>query len=198
MAEAARDSRSSPTASRRRLNAELDNVRRALDWFVERGDAEAALSLSVGTGWLFFTRAEFQEGARWVADALGRARSSPPTGCAAWPTPGTATSAPSSRVRRPTWPSARPPPSALERDDDPELRADTLLLYASTLNRARRAQHRAGGAGAGAAAARASWGTRGGWACTASSSALTLENSGRLDEAERAARRQRPALRGGG
>ena len=55
----------------RRLNAELDNVRRALEWFVERGDAEAALSLSVGTGWLFFTRADFHQGARWVADALG-------------------------------------------------------------------------------------------------------------------------------
>ena len=71
IAEAARDSRSSPAASRQRLNAELDNVRRALEWFVEHGDAEAALSLSVGTGWLFFTRADFHQGARWVADALG-------------------------------------------------------------------------------------------------------------------------------
>ena len=48
--------------------------------------------------------------ARWVADALA-ARSRPPTGCAAWPRPGTATSAPSSAASPPTWPRAGPRPS---------------------------------------------------------------------------------------
>jgi tetratricopeptide (TPR) repeat protein len=172
--------------SRQRLNAELDNVRRALEWFVERGDAEAALSLSVGTGWLFFTRADFHQAARWVADALG-VPGDAPNGLRclahAWHgyfrsfVDGSATHVAECEA------AAR----ALRADDDDELRADTLLLTASTLNRARRRDaaldvlersrpllERIGDP----------------WRLGLHGliGALTLENSGRLDDAELAAR----------
>jgi len=43
----------------------------ALDWFVARGDADAALSLASGMAWLWVINSDFVEGARWLGDALG-------------------------------------------------------------------------------------------------------------------------------
>jgi predicted ATPase len=38
---------------RERLTSELGNLRAALDWFIARGDADAALSLVSGMAWLW-------------------------------------------------------------------------------------------------------------------------------------------------
>ena len=56
---------------RERLTSELGNLRAALDWFIARGDADAALSLASGMAWLWFINSDFVEGARWLSDALG-------------------------------------------------------------------------------------------------------------------------------
>jgi predicted ATPase/DNA-binding SARP family transcriptional activator len=56
---------------RERLTAELGNLRAALDWFLARGDADAALSLASEMAWLWFINSDFVEGARWLGDALG-------------------------------------------------------------------------------------------------------------------------------
>ena len=56
---------------RERLTSELGNLRAALDWFVARGDADAALSLASGMAWLWVINSDFVEGARWLSDALG-------------------------------------------------------------------------------------------------------------------------------
>jgi predicted ATPase/DNA-binding SARP family transcriptional activator len=56
---------------RERLTSELGNLRAALDWFVTRGDADAALSLASGMAWLWVINSDFVEGARWLGDALG-------------------------------------------------------------------------------------------------------------------------------
>jgi predicted ATPase len=56
---------------RERLTSELGNLRAALDWFVARGDADAALSLASGMAWLWVINSDFVEGARWLGDALG-------------------------------------------------------------------------------------------------------------------------------
>jgi predicted ATPase/DNA-binding SARP family transcriptional activator len=55
---------------RERLTSELGNLRAALDWFIARGDADAALSLASGMAWLWFINSDFVEGARWLGDAL--------------------------------------------------------------------------------------------------------------------------------
>ena len=56
---------------RERLTSELGNLRAALDWFIARGDADAALSLASGMAWLWVINSDFVEGARWLGDALG-------------------------------------------------------------------------------------------------------------------------------
>jgi predicted ATPase/DNA-binding SARP family transcriptional activator len=56
---------------RERLTSELGNLRAALDWFIARGDADAALSLAAGMAWLWFINSDSAEGARWLGDALG-------------------------------------------------------------------------------------------------------------------------------
>ena len=53
-----------------RLEAELDNLRAALDWFIGRGDAPSALALVGSVAYLWFLRADFHEGYRWSRDAL--------------------------------------------------------------------------------------------------------------------------------
>jgi predicted ATPase/DNA-binding SARP family transcriptional activator len=55
---------------RARLEAELDNFRSALDWFIGRGDATSALGLVGNVAYLWFLRADFYEGYRWSSDAL--------------------------------------------------------------------------------------------------------------------------------
>jgi predicted ATPase/DNA-binding SARP family transcriptional activator len=56
---------------RERLTSDLGNLRAALDWFIARGDADAALSLASGIAWLWFINSDSVEGARWLGDALG-------------------------------------------------------------------------------------------------------------------------------
>jgi predicted ATPase/DNA-binding SARP family transcriptional activator len=55
---------------RKKLEAELDNFRTALDWFIGRGDAPSALALVGSVAYLWFLRADFHEGYRWSRDAL--------------------------------------------------------------------------------------------------------------------------------
>ena len=55
---------------RERLTSDLGNLRAALDWFVTRGDADAALSLASGMAWLWFINSDCVEGARWLGDSL--------------------------------------------------------------------------------------------------------------------------------
>ena len=55
---------------RARLEADLDNFRAALDWFIGRGDAPSALALVGNIAYLWFLRADFHEGYRWSSDAL--------------------------------------------------------------------------------------------------------------------------------
>ncbi|MGH3204957.1 MAG: ATP-binding protein, partial [Streptosporangiaceae bacterium] len=55
---------------RERLTSDLGNLRAALDWFIARGDADAALSLASGMAWLWFINSDAVEGARWLGDAL--------------------------------------------------------------------------------------------------------------------------------
>ena len=64
---------------RARLEAELDNFRSALDWFIGQGDAPSALGLVGNVAYLWFLRADFHEGYRWSSDALAV---DPSDGCA--------------------------------------------------------------------------------------------------------------------
>ncbi len=75
MAEEAREGLRGATGPmwRERLTAELGNLRAALDWFIARADADAALSLASGMAWLWFINSDSVEGARWLGDALGAA-----------------------------------------------------------------------------------------------------------------------------
>ncbi len=56
---------------RDRVTSEYGNLRAALDWYIEAGDADAALSLASGLAWLWFINSDFAEGARWLGAALG-------------------------------------------------------------------------------------------------------------------------------
>jgi predicted ATPase len=55
---------------RARLEAELDNFRAGLDWFIGRTDAPSALALVGAVAYLWFLRADFHEGYRWSSDAM--------------------------------------------------------------------------------------------------------------------------------
>jgi predicted ATPase/DNA-binding SARP family transcriptional activator len=55
---------------RARLEAELDNFRASLDWFIGHGDAPSALALVGNIAYLWFLRTDFREGYRWSSDAL--------------------------------------------------------------------------------------------------------------------------------
>ncbi len=72
MAEGAHDGLRSSTGPmwRDRLTSEIGNLRAALDWFIARADADAALSLASGMAWLWCINSDFVEGARWLGDAL--------------------------------------------------------------------------------------------------------------------------------
>ncbi len=55
---------------RERLTSDLGNLRAALDWFIAKDDADAALSLASGMAWLWYINSDFVEGERWLSDAL--------------------------------------------------------------------------------------------------------------------------------
>ncbi|HET7090142.1 MAG TPA: tetratricopeptide repeat protein [Anaerolineae bacterium] len=54
----------------RRLEAEQCNLRAALEWSLEHGDAEERLSLPAALGWFWYVTARFVEGRRWLERAL--------------------------------------------------------------------------------------------------------------------------------
>jgi predicted ATPase/DNA-binding SARP family transcriptional activator len=54
---------------RARIAAEIGNLRGALDWYIERGDATAALSLTTGLA-CWFQRGDFLQAAGWLEEAL--------------------------------------------------------------------------------------------------------------------------------
>ena len=53
-----------------RLTPELANLKVALDWHLDTGDIDAALSMVSGMAWLWFVNGDFAEGGRWLASAL--------------------------------------------------------------------------------------------------------------------------------
>ncbi len=118
-----------------RFAAELGNLRGALDWYIERGDATSALSLTTGLAWVWFQRSDFHNAARWLEDALRVAGDAPATLRAAamgwhgyfnaWITGGqTAAIAEVSEAVE-----------VLRDGSDPERLADALLSLAALLNR---------------------------------------------------------------
>jgi len=62
-----------------RLEAEHDNLRAALEWFVAHGDGAAALQLSSALWWFWYRRGHWHEGRRWLQQALALS----PTGATA-------------------------------------------------------------------------------------------------------------------
>ncbi|MGD9702985.1 MAG: BTAD domain-containing putative transcriptional regulator [Acidimicrobiia bacterium] len=54
-----------------RIDAELDDLRAAVDWAVASGSAETALRLAAGMSWPFWLRNELQEARRWCSMSLG-------------------------------------------------------------------------------------------------------------------------------
>ena len=62
---------------RRRLDAELDNLQAALDWFVDHDQPDEANRLAAGISWLWFIHADHYEGVRWLDRALSSGGGSP-------------------------------------------------------------------------------------------------------------------------
>jgi predicted ATPase/class 3 adenylate cyclase len=54
----------------RKLEAEHNNARAALGWALRRGETERALRLSGALWWFWFVRGYYEEGRRWLEDAL--------------------------------------------------------------------------------------------------------------------------------
>jgi predicted ATPase/DNA-binding SARP family transcriptional activator len=54
----------------REVHQEADNLRAALGWVIERGDAELALAMLGGLGWSFWFSGRGEEGWRWFVAAL--------------------------------------------------------------------------------------------------------------------------------
>lgn len=56
-----------------KLEEEHDNLRAALGWAIERGEAETALRLANGLWWFWLVRGHLSEGRRWLTDVLALA-----------------------------------------------------------------------------------------------------------------------------
>ncbi|MGH9132665.1 MAG: hypothetical protein ACRDZZ_01915, partial [Ilumatobacteraceae bacterium] len=116
------------------LASELANLRGALDWYVERGDATSALSLTTGLAWIWHHRADYYQGARWLEEAMQVPGDAPPTlrataavwhaFCNAWITgPAIALA------------EVLPAIGILREGSDPDLLGHALLVLAELLNR---------------------------------------------------------------
>ncbi len=57
-----------------RLETEHDNLRAALDWSLESGEAEAALRIAGALWWFWFIRGHWSEGRGWLGRALSEAK----------------------------------------------------------------------------------------------------------------------------
>jgi predicted ATPase/DNA-binding CsgD family transcriptional regulator len=55
-----------------RLEAEHDNLRTALRWSLESGDAEMALQLAAELWWFWYKRGHLSEGRRWLEEILSK------------------------------------------------------------------------------------------------------------------------------
>ena len=55
----------------RAVHVEQDNLRAALEWAVDSGDAETALTIAGGTSWLHWLTGAQIEGMRWIDEAFG-------------------------------------------------------------------------------------------------------------------------------
>jgi predicted ATPase/DNA-binding SARP family transcriptional activator len=55
---------------RQRVREQLGDLRRALDWFVEHGDGDAAVALVNGVAWSWFLAADWHEAVEWFDHAL--------------------------------------------------------------------------------------------------------------------------------
>jgi predicted ATPase/DNA-binding SARP family transcriptional activator len=123
-------------AWREKLEADLDNLRGALDWFISRHDAASALSIVTGLAWLWFVRADSAEGVRWLDDALALGpHGADPGGlrglAAVWRSLHLANiSAPSEALD-----ACRQAVADLRRSATPLLLAEGLLLQSEILNR---------------------------------------------------------------
>ncbi len=62
-----------------RLEREQDNLRAALSWFIEHGEAESALHFCGSLWWFWRLRGYWSEGRRWSESALGPSRVGEPT-----------------------------------------------------------------------------------------------------------------------
>jgi predicted ATPase/class 3 adenylate cyclase len=63
-----------------RLAAEYDNLRAALAWYRDRGDAEAGMELAADLAWFWLFRGQFSEGRDWLEGMLAlRSASAAPT-----------------------------------------------------------------------------------------------------------------------
>jgi tetratricopeptide (TPR) repeat protein len=60
-----------------RLEAEHDNLRAALSWSLESGDAETALRIGGALWWFWVARGHFSEGRRWLASGLSGGEAAP-------------------------------------------------------------------------------------------------------------------------
>ena len=60
-----------------RVEADLANIRAALTWFAERGDAQHLLRLTAALAVFWHLRTHFREGRQWLERALGEASSEP-------------------------------------------------------------------------------------------------------------------------
>jgi predicted ATPase/DNA-binding SARP family transcriptional activator len=123
-------------AWREKLEADLDNLRAALDWFIGRHDSASALSIVTGLAWLWFVRADSAEGVRWLDDALALGPHGPDLGglrglAAVWRSLHMANiSAPSRALD-----ACREAVAELRGSASPLLLAEGLLLQSEILNR---------------------------------------------------------------
>jgi predicted ATPase/class 3 adenylate cyclase len=62
----------------KRLDTEHDNIRAALSWATEQGEAELGLRLAGALGQFWYARGYFNEGKRWLAETLARGERASP------------------------------------------------------------------------------------------------------------------------
>jgi predicted ATPase/DNA-binding XRE family transcriptional regulator len=60
------------------LEAELDNLRAALQWWIDRGQAEAGLNLAGALGWFWYQHSYLSEGRSWCERLLALPPPAPP------------------------------------------------------------------------------------------------------------------------
>ena len=119
----------------RGIAAELANLRGALDWYIERGDATSALSLTTATGLGLAPTQRLSAGcplARGRARSAGR-RSGHVAGRGH--RAGTASAMPGSRDQRSALAEVLPAIEVLRDGSDPQRLGDALLILGELLNR---------------------------------------------------------------